>query len=130
MLSRDERVATLAAANRDRNQRKREAVETALQGLLRAKSKVSVSAVANAAGVSRNFVYAQKDLLEQVQNAAAGQPHRLHRPRPTSSTEASLRARLVATLDALDEAKQQIAALETKVERLTAELATQIAATA
>lgn len=130
MLSRDERVATLAAANRDRNQRKREAVETALQGLLRAKSKVSVSAVANATGVSRNFVYAQKDLLEKVQNAAAGQPHRLHRPRPTSSTEASLRARLVATLDALDEAKQQIAALETKVERLTAELATQIAATA
>ncbi len=128
-LSREDRIATLAEANRLRHERKRAAVEEALQGLLSTKTRVSVSSVAERAGVSRNFLYAQHDLLKQVQDAAAGQPHRLHRPRPGSSSEASLRARLVTTMDALAKAKMEIKQLEAKVERLTGELARQVAST-
>lgn len=123
MLSREERTAILAEANRRRHERKRRAVEDALRAMLKGKSKVSVAGVAVTAGVSRNFIYGQKDLFDEIREAAEGQPHRLHRPRPAPSTEASLRARLVTALDALGEAKTRIGELEATVERLTAELA-------
>jgi hypothetical protein len=102
----------LAEANRVRTQHKRAAVDDTVQHLLRTRGRVSVSSVAKQAGVSRNFIYSQEDLHQKVQDAAAGQPHRLHRPRPSPSTEASLRARLVTTMDALAGAKKEIALLE------------------
>lgn len=126
MLSREERIATLAEANRVRQQRKREAVGSALRQSLREKMRVNVSAVAQRAGVSRNFIYGQPDLFDMIQDAAAGQAHRLHRPQEVSSTEASLRARLVTALDALNAAKQEITKLESQVERLTGELSRRI----
>lgn len=129
MTNREQRIAVLAEANRKRHEDKRDAVEKALVGLLRDKSKVNVSIVATSAGVSRNFVYKQRDLLQRIQDAGAGLPQRLHRPRTTPSTEASLRARLVDALDALDSAKKEIAALHRKVERLTEELASQMSYT-
>lgn len=123
MLSREDRVAILADANQRRHHKKRQLVEEALNAMVKSKSRVSISGVAATAGVSRNFVYSQDDLVASIREAAAGQPHRLHRPHGGSSTEASLRARLVATLDALGDAKEQIAELEARVERLTGELA-------
>lgn len=122
MLSRDERVAILAEANRHRQQNKRESVEDALGAMLKTKSRVSISGVATKAGVSRNFVYSQHDLVARIREAAAGQSHLLYRHRDVSSTEANLRARLVAALDAVGEAKERITELEARVERLTGEL--------
>lgn len=121
--SREERVATLATANRERHARKRRDVEGAIKGLLRANDTVTISSVAKRANVSRNFVYVQTDLLEVVREVAHKQPHRLRQSGGGSSAEASLRARLVLALDGMARAKEKVERLEATVERLTGEVA-------
>lgn len=127
MPSKEERVAKLQEANERRQEAKRAAVEEALQLMLRHQQRVSVAGVAKAAGVSRNFIYQHLDLLKRVTEAAAGASHRMAQPRAKSSSEDSLRNRLADALDAVREAKEENKRLREKVERLTGELARQIA---
>lgn len=122
MSSLEARIETLAAANLARHNRKRQAVETALKSLRSERSRMTVSAVASRAQVSRNFVYGQPDLLREIQTAVAEQSDRLIRAQSTTSTEASLRRRLANALDALKENKRVIAQQQATIERLTGEL--------
>ncbi|BCZ22776.1 DUF6262 domain-containing protein [Mycobacterium senriense] len=122
MSSLEARIETLAAANLVRHNRKRQAVETALKSLRSERSRMTVSAVASRAQVSRNFVYGQPDLLREIQTAVAEQSDRLIRAQSTTSTEASLRRRLANALDALKENKRVIAQQQATIERLTGEL--------
>lgn len=128
MPSREARIETLAAANRARHKRKCEAVEAALKTMVSRKDRVTVSAVASRAQVSRNFVYSQSELLERIQSVGAGQADRLVRAQPGSSTEASLRRRLATALDTIEENNRTIADQRATIERLTAELARQMVA--
>ncbi|MFC0490270.1 DUF6262 family protein [Sinomonas atrocyanea] len=124
MPSRNERIALLAEANRARTARKRGHVQDALRAMHKAGLTINVSTVAVRAGVSRNFIYQQADLLSSVQRSADTQPGRLDRPRSSSSSsEASLRSRLVTALDALAASRQEAQELSAKVERLTGEVA-------
>lgn len=123
MSTRDARIETLAAANADRYKRKREAVDSVLKNFRRDKDRLTVSAVANLAGVSRNFVYSQADVMQEIRAAAHQQSDRMFRPQPSASTEASLRKRLTDALDALEDNKRVIANQRATIERLTGELA-------
>lgn len=96
----------------------------ALRSMLKTQQRVNVNAVAKAAGVSRTFIYSQPDLLSAIKKAATESSHRLARPARPSS-EASLRSRLVAALDAIAELKAEKVILERRVEFLTAELTKQ-----
>lgn len=125
MLDREQRVAALRDANQRRQETKRRAVEEALAAMLKQRQKVSVSAVAKAAAVSRNFIYQHEDLLTMVEQSAASRSERMAQPRVTSS-EASLRNRLADALDALREAKEDNKRLQAKIERLTGELAREV----
>lgn len=122
MSTLEARIETLAAANRVRHNRKRQAVETALKTLRSERARMTVSAVASRAQVSRNFVYGQADLLREIQAAVAEQSDRLIRAQSTTSTEASLRRRLANALDALAENRRVIAQQQATIERLTGEL--------
>lgn len=126
MQSRDDRIETLARANAARQEGKRQAVLDALERARRRKAKVSINSVAREAGVSRNFVYSHADLRARIQEANAGQSHRMAGSSFTPATEASLRARLVTALDSLEDSRKEARELRTKVERLTAELAKRV----
>jgi len=125
--TRQERIATLQDANQRRQESKRAAVDQALRSMLGRRERVSVAAVANRAGVSRNFVYSHEDLLRQVEEAAASHSPRMAQPRVKPSTEASLRNRLADALDALGAANEENKRLHTRIEHLTGELAREIA---
>uniref|UniRef100_UPI001F423D6C DUF6262 family protein n=1 Tax=Mycobacterium avium TaxID=1764 RepID=UPI001F423D6C len=90
MSTREARIETLAAANAARYKKKREAVDTALKNFRRDTDRLTVSAVASRAGVSRNFVYSQADVMQEIRAAAHQQSDRMFRPQPSASTEASL----------------------------------------
>ncbi|BCO39933.1 hypothetical protein MINTM001_10720 [Mycobacterium paraintracellulare] len=123
MSTREARIETLAAANAARHKKKREAVDTALKNFRHDTDRLTVSAVASRAGVSRNFVYSQADVMQEIRAAAHQQSDRMFRPQPSASTEASLRKRLTDALDALEDNKRVIANQRATIERLTGELA-------
>lgn len=127
MLTREDRIVTLAAANKARCQRKRDAVEVVLGSFRSRREAVTVSGVARQAQVSRNFLYSQADLLEQIRAAAAERSDRMLRARPRTSTDDSLRRRLANALDAIKEKNRVIADQRATIERLTGELARQMA---
>lgn len=128
MPTREARIQTLAAANRARHKKKYEAVDAALTAMVSGRERVTVSAVASRAQVSRNFVYGQTEILEKIQSVGAEQADRLVRAQPSSSTEASLRRRLATALDTIKENNRTIADQRATIERLTGELAKQMAA--
>lgn len=124
MPTREERQATLRVANQRRQERKRAAVDDALRSMLRRNEPVSVAAVAKKAGVSRNFLYSHEELLRRVGEAGSS---RMAQPSARPSSEASLRNRLANALDALREANAENKRLQAQIERLTGELAREIA---
>ena len=121
MNDRESRIKSLQRAAEARTEAKREEVIRTLRAMERAKRPVSLNAVAKGAKVSRGFIYGQSDLLAQVEEARKKTSQRLVAA-PTVASQASLQARLAAALDALSAARNEVAELSQRVERLTAEV--------
>ena len=93
----------LAEAAARRHELTRAKAVQALRELDRAGSPVTFAAVAQAAGISRSWLYTQPDISSQIRRLrqqtadAAGSAGGI--PAAQRSTDASLRARLAATLE-------------------------------
>ncbi|MGX5715500.1 DUF6262 family protein [Arthrobacter sp. MAHUQ-56] len=121
MLAREVRLANLQAANAKKTAAAREAVSRALDELTLASAAINIKAVAEAAGVSRGFIYSQTELRAQITIASKRAKSKM---RATSTTphEASLTSRLEAALDTIKELKLENRHLKQRIENLTAQL--------
>lgn len=120
-MTREDRMRALTAANERRHTEKREATERAIRRLIKSRRPLNVNAVAQAAGVSRNFIYSQPDLLLQLRIAKAQALDRLP-PSAAPASEESLRRRLVTALDTIADLRSENESLRRRIENLTAQL--------
>ena len=111
----------LGAANARRRSSAIESVEEAMAVMRRGRKKINVHSVARTAGVSRQFLYSQPDLLAAIRAETTSDGHRVSQT-TTTSTEASLRSRLAIALDSIAEQRDEIKRLERRVENLTAQI--------
>lgn len=88
--------ALLAKAARERADRARERVRSALRRLDRSTGPVSVTAVATAAAVSRTYLYSQPDLLQAITELKGAGRTVGRVPLVQRASQESLRARLEA----------------------------------
>lgn len=121
MLAREVRLANLQAANAKKTAAAREAVSRALDELTLASAAINIKAVAEAAGVSRGFIYSQAELRAQI-TIASKRPKSKMRATSTTPHEASLTSRLEAALDTVKELKLENRHLKQRIENLTAQL--------
>ncbi|MER2133727.1 MAG: DUF6262 family protein [Arthrobacter sp.] len=121
MLDRELRVGNLQSANAKKADAARAAVLRALDELVLSSSAINIKAVAEAAGVSRGFIYSHTELREQIAKASRSRKTKM---RATSSTpnEASLAARLEIALDTIKGLKAENRQLKTKIENLAAQV--------
>lgn len=88
------RTAAAIEGRRADTTRRRERVDAAISGALKAGQEINVAAIAQTAGVDRTFFYRHRDLLAKVHAAQARTPHD-HTRGPMASRE-SLHADLLA----------------------------------
>jgi len=93
-------VTPLAVAAARRHELTRARAIQALRELDRAGAPVTFAAVAAAAGISRSWIYTQPDIRDQIQQLRNSTSRAPDAPVPAAqrSTDASLHARLTATL--------------------------------
>lgn len=90
-------TAALAEATRRRSRRARHDAETAISAARRSGSPTSFAAIAQAAGVSRSWLYTQPDLVTAIRQLQNKQPG-VERTGPQPASVASLRRRLETAL--------------------------------
>jgi hypothetical protein len=93
--------ALLAEAAARRHERTRSKAIQALRELDRAGGPVTFTAVAEAAGISRSWLYTQPDIRSQIQRLrdTSGQSRPAAIPGRQRATDASLRSRLATALE-------------------------------
>jgi hypothetical protein len=114
-----DRTPPIVAAARRRRELTRAKAIRALRELERTGAPVSFAAVAQAAGISRSWLYAQDDLRAQItrlREATCGHPKTPAIPASQRASDASLRRRL-------ELAEQRIRQLRNDNDRLRRELA-------
>ncbi len=98
----------LAAYQRQRSARRRNAVIAAIGKLDRAAEPVTVAGVAALAGVDRSYIYSQSDLLAEIRRRRTAEPVKLaRRPAADRATVASLQARLASAHDEIARLKAE-----------------------
>lgn len=119
---RDARVENLRKSNERRAVEAVTRVRDATHQLVEAGDRVNVHAVATKAGVARSFIYSHSDLLAFVRQFA-DTSRRLHTPRADSrGSDASLRSRLVDSLDRLQQLGDELATMKAERETLLSEI--------
>ncbi len=106
----------MATAAKRRAQEARQKVDGAIASLLRANRPVNFNSVANAAGVTKAYLYSKPDIRDRIETLRQQQVGaRAQRPVSSERTEAS-KAMLLAAKE------RRIKELEAEVRRLRAEL--------
>jgi hypothetical protein len=111
----------LVEASKTRSRQARERAEEAIKAAARRNERPTVVGIANAAGVSRSWLYTQTDLItaiNQLQQRASA-PHRS--PRHAAS-DASLQRRLETALERNRQLRGQVADLTRKLETAHGEI--------
>ncbi|MGW7261269.1 DUF6262 family protein [Streptomyces sp. NPDC054834] len=111
----------LVEASKARSRQARERAEEAIKAAARRGERPTVVGIANAAGVSRSWLYTQTDLIaaiNQLQQRAPA-PHRS--PRHAAS-DASLQRRLETALERNRQLRDQVADLTRKLETAHGEI--------
>ncbi|MFB7032375.1 MULTISPECIES: DUF6262 family protein [unclassified Streptomyces] len=111
----------LVEASKARSRQARERAEEAIKTAARRSERPTVVGIANAAGVSRSWLYTQTDLItaiNQLQQRAPA-PHRA--PRHAAS-DASLHRRLETALERNRQLRDQVADLTRKLETAHGEI--------
>lgn len=111
----DNRHHLVAAAQRRHDDAHQRAQET-IRAAHAAGKRVSVSALAAQAGVSRAFLYAHPDLADAARHVASQAPPTAGLSRVERSTEASLRAKLDALTQRNKELRQENSELRRRLE--------------
>ncbi|MFD3958899.1 MULTISPECIES: DUF6262 family protein [Streptomyces] len=105
----------LVEASKTRSRQARERAEEAVKAAARRSERPTVVGIANAAGVSRSWLYTQTDLItaiNQLQTRAPA-PHRSARH---AASDASLQRRLETALERNRQLRDQVADLTQKLE--------------
>lgn len=102
---RADNTAHLQRATQNRAQRSRQRVHEILRVLDRTGAPVSVSSVANAAGVSRTYLYSHPDLLDAITTLRAA---RGDRPDPVPRRQRATETSLLQRIDALMAKNKQL----------------------
>ncbi|WP_217584202.1 DUF6262 family protein [Microbacterium sp. GbtcB4] len=114
----------LADAARRRSLESLAAVTRAVNELLRSDERVTLRAVADRAGVSRNYIYTTpkaKDLVDQARKNSSTRGRHV-RPESRSASEASLQTKLDAQALLIDDLEAEVAELRTKNQALIQEV--------
>ena len=121
MLSKEERLTNLQAANARKTAAACQAVLAALNELVLSGTAVNINAVAETAGVSRGFIYSKAELRAQIMAASHISKGKV---RSTSRlpNEASLTSRLETALDTIKDLKSENRNLKRRIENLTEQL--------
>jgi len=115
--------AQLAAWQTQRRERKRDAVRQALRRLDARGVSINFSVVADEARVDRSWLYSQPDLaleIRRLRDQTNGPL--LPRPQHERASDASLRARLAAAHQALNDARADIKELRSQLQAVRDEL--------
>ncbi|MFI5808412.1 DUF6262 family protein [Streptomyces sp. NPDC051561] len=111
----------LVEASKTRSRQARERAEEAITSAGRRNERPTVVGIANAAGVSRSWLYTQTDLITAINQLQQRAPALRHSPRLTAS-DASLRRRLETALERNRQLRDQVADLTRKLETAHGEI--------
>jgi hypothetical protein len=111
----------LIEASKDRSRLARERAEDAIRAAGRRRAKPTVAGIAEAADVSRSWLYTQPDLITAIGQLQTRQPPAARTGRQPASDE-SLRRRLETTLARNTQLREQVADLTRKLETAHGEL--------
>ena len=114
---RPEAPAPLAAAAARRHQLTRARAIQALRELDRAGSPVTFASVAGAAGISRSWLYTQRDISDQIRELRSTRSTGPAIPASQRATDTSLRARLTAALQRNKQLAEENARLRRQLAR-------------
>ena len=111
----------LIEASRNRHCQARERAEDTIRAAARTPSRPTVAGIAQAAGVSRSWLYTQHDLITAISQLRSRQPSASRTGRQPASDQ-SLRRRLDDTLARNKQLRDQVADLTRKLETAHGEL--------
>ncbi|WKT89576.1 DUF6262 family protein [Microbacterium maritypicum] len=114
----------LADAARRRSRESLAAVTRAVNDLVRSDERVTLRAVAERAGVSRNYIYTTpkaKDLVDRARKSTSTRGRHV-RPESRSASEASLQTKLDAQALLIDDLEAEVTELRTKNQALVQEV--------
>ncbi|MEV2228590.1 DUF6262 family protein [Streptomyces phaeochromogenes] len=105
----------LVEASKARSRQARERAEEAVKAAARRSERPTVVGIANAAGVSRSWLYTQTDLITAINQLQTRAPAPHRSPRHAAS-DASLQRRLETALERNRQLRDQVADLTQKLE--------------
>ncbi|MFZ3562813.1 MULTISPECIES: DUF6262 family protein [unclassified Streptomyces] len=111
----------LVEASKTRSRQARERAEEAIKAAARRSERPTVVGIANAAGVSRSWLYTQTDLITAINQLQMRAPAPQHSPRHAAS-DASLQRRLETALERNRQLRDQVADLTRKLEAAHGEI--------
>lgn len=115
--------AHLAAWQAERREHKRNDIREAIRRLDKRRAPINFAIVAEEAGVDRSWLYSQTDLAVEIRRLRdQSQAGLAPRQQPERASDASLRARLAATHEALCAARSENSQLRSQIQDLREEL--------
>lgn len=111
----------LVEASKTRSRQARERAEEAVKAAARRGDRPTVVGLANAAGVSRSWLYTQTDLITAIYQLQQRAPGPRRSPRH-AATDASQQRRLETTLERNRQLRDQVADLTRKLETAYGEI--------
>ncbi|MGQ4358215.1 DUF6262 family protein [Streptomyces drozdowiczii] len=111
----------LVEASKARSRQARERAEEAIKAAARRNERPTVVGIANAAGVSRSWLYTQTDLITAINQLQQRAPA-LHRSPRNAASDASLHRRLETALERNRQLRDQVADLTRKLETAHGEI--------
>ncbi|KUO12381.1 DUF6262 family protein [Streptomyces sp. DSM 15324] len=111
----------LVEASKTRSRQARERAEEAVKAAARRSERPTVVGIANAAGVSRSWLYTQTDLITAINQLRMRAPAPQRSPRHAAS-DASLQRRLETALERNRQLRDQVADLTRKLETAHGEI--------
>ncbi|WP_326742762.1 MULTISPECIES: DUF6262 family protein [unclassified Streptomyces] len=111
----------LVEASKARSRQAREHAEEAIKAAARRNERPTVVGIANAAGVSRSWLYTQTDLITAINQIQQRVPA-LHHSTRNAASDASLHRRLETALERNRQLRDQVADLTRKLETAHGEI--------
>lgn len=111
----------LVEASKARSKQARERAEEAIKAAARRSERPTVAGLANAAGVSRSWLYTQTDLIAAINQLQQRTPAPHGSPRH-AATDASLQRRLETAIERNRQLRDQVAELTRKLETAHGEI--------
>ncbi|MDA5279576.1 DUF6262 family protein [Streptomyces sp. Isolate_45] len=111
----------LVEASKARSRQARERAEEAIKAAARRDQRPTVVSIANAAGVSRSWLYTQTDLITAINQLQQRSPAPHRSPRHAAS-DTSLHRRLETALERNRQLRDQVADLTRKLETAHGEI--------